>query len=209
MDKVARGKCKWGCWLPIGMMIVFAITCWPSILPEQFKNFSAAYAIAFCAGVYFPGKMRWWLPLATLFGLDLLLNVFYYKVDAVSGYSLFKLAAYGAIVWLGTRFSGRASWLKLLSGGLIGALLFYLVTNIASWIFDPGYPKTLSALIQALTVGLPGYPPTWMFLKNTLISGGLFTGLFAGVMKLSEAAEEAEEKEPAEEAGEEALPEEA
>jgi hypothetical protein len=46
-----------------------------------------------------------------------------------------------------------------------------------------------------------------MFLKNTLLSGGLFTGLFAGVMKLSEAAEEVEESE--ENTGEEPLPEEA
>jgi hypothetical protein len=69
--------------------------------------------------------------------------------------------------------------------------------------------KTLNGWWQALTTGLPGYPPTWMFLKNTLLSGGLFTGLFAGVMKVSEALEEAEEKEPAEESGEEPVPEEA
>ena len=78
---------------------------------------------------------------------------------------------------------------------MLGALLFYFITNTASWIFDPGYPKTLQGLLQALTTGLPGLPPTWMFLKNTLISGGLFTGLFTGVMKMSEAAEEAEETE--------------
>jgi hypothetical protein len=94
---------------------------------------------------------------------------------------------------------------------LIGALIFYVVTNIASWMFDPGYPKTLPGLFQALTTGLPGYPPTWTFLKNTLISGGLFTGLFAGVMKMSEASEpsEEEEEEASEEAGDEPLPEKA
>ena len=29
------------------MMVVFAITCWPPLMPEGLKNFSAAYAIAF------------------------------------------------------------------------------------------------------------------------------------------------------------------
>ena len=62
-------------------------------------------------------------------------------------------------------------------------------------------------LIQALTTGLPGYPPTWMFFKNTLLSGGLFTGLFCGAMKLSESAQEKEA--PAEESGDEPFPEEA
>jgi hypothetical protein len=189
------------------MMIVFAITCWPAIMPERFKNFSAAYAIAFCAGVFFPGRMRWVLPLTTLVLLDLCLNFFYYNVPAVSPYTLFKVAAYATLIWLGSKIGAKRSWLTIVSGGILGALVFYVITNIASWLFDPGYPKTLGGLIQALTVGIPGYPPTWMFLKNTLISGGLFTGLFAGVMKMSEAAEEAEEKE--EEGGEEPLPEEA
>src|SRR5688572_3525195 len=193
------------------MMIIFAITCWPPLLPDGLKNFSAAYAIAFCAGVYFPLRLRWVLPLGTLLILDLGLNAYYAATAGdfpiLSVYTLFKVASFAAIIWLGTRFKPSTSWWKLLGGGLLGALLFYLITNTASWIFDPGYPKTLQGLLQALTTGLPGLPPTWMFLKNTLISGGLFTGLFAGVMKLSEAAEEAEETEK--ESGEEAVPEEA
>jgi hypothetical protein len=60
--------------------------------------------------------------------------------------------------------------------------------------------------IQALTTGLPGYPPTWTFFRNTLLSGGLFTGLFVGAMKLTAAREPQEETEP--EPAEEAEPEE-
>lgn len=160
-------------------------------------NFSAAYALAFCAGVYFPGALAWWLPLATLFGTDILLNVVYYNAAVVNWHMLAKTAAFAGLIGLGRLFSPRHSWLKLLCGGLLGAALFYLVTNIASWLFDPGYPKTLSGLIQALTTGLPNYPPTWEFFRNTLGSGGLFTGLFVGAAKLVEVTETAEEKEPA------------
>jgi hypothetical protein len=191
------------------MMIAFGITCWPSILPENLKNFSASYAIAFCAGIYFPGRLKWILPLGTLLVMDFVLNVFYYGVAPVSAYTFFKVGAYAGIIWLGTRMNARHSWFKLLGGGVLGALFFYLVTNTASFIFDPGYAKSLSGWFQALTTGLPGYPPTWMFLKNTLLGGGLFTGLFAGVMKMSEAIEEAEEKEATEDGGKEPIPEEA
>jgi hypothetical protein len=188
------------------MMVVFAITRWPGLMPQ---NFSAAYGLAFCAGVYFPTKARWALPLGTILLMDLLLNV-HYGAPLLDSFTIIKLITFAGIIWIGTRFSSRKSWLALLSGGMLGALLFYLVTNIASWIFDPGYPKTLSGLIQALTTGLPGYPPTWTFLKNTLLSGGLFTGLFAGAMKLSERSEAAEEEETEpEETGDEPLPEEA
>lgn len=197
---------RWNFWLPVAMLIVFSITRWPGLMPE---NFSAAYAIAFCAGIYFPSRLRWWLPLAALLAMDIVLNVFYYKVSWLDGYTIAKLAVFAGIVWLGARFRPKSHFLALLGGGLLGALMFYLFTNVASWFYDPGYPKTLSGLIQALTTGLPGYPPTWTFFKNTLLSGGLFTGLFCGAMKLSEAAEEAKEEEPSEESGEEPVPEEA
>jgi hypothetical protein len=37
--------------------------------------------------------------------------------------------------------------------------------------------------LQALTTGTPNYPSTWEFFRNTLLSGGLFTGLFVAAMK--------------------------
>jgi len=102
------------------------------------------------------------------------------------------------------------------SGGLLGAVLFYLVTNTWSWFFNPfhnvEYTKTLGGWIIALTKGTAGYAQTWEFFYKTLLSGGLFTGLFAGAMKMAEAAEpEEQEEKPAEEkeSGEQPQPEEA
>ncbi len=185
-------------WLPVAFVVVFALTRLPGVLP---LNFSAAYALAFCAGVYLPGRMAWWLPLSVLVTTDVGLNLGYYHVAPVSGRMLVNYAAYAGIIGLGRAFRVRRSWLALLSGGLLGALLFYFITNTASWISDPGYPKTLAGWIQALTTGLPGYPPTVAFFRNTLLSGGLFTGLFAAGMKLSAKLqpEPEEEAEPAEE----------
>jgi hypothetical protein len=58
--------------LPIVLMIAFAATRWPGLMPQ---NFSAAYGLVFCAGVYFSGKTRWWLPLVTLAATDVALNL--------------------------------------------------------------------------------------------------------------------------------------
>ena len=81
----------------------------------------------------------------------------------------------------------------------MGAVLFYFLTNTAAWLFNPfgnpEYTKDLAGWIRALTTGTGGYPTTLQFFINTLLSGGLFTGLFAGALKLTEAAEPAEEKE--------------
>lgn len=184
-------------WLPVLLMVVFAITRWPGLMPP---NFSAAYGLAFCCAVYFPRAMAWWLPLTTLFISDVLLNVFYYHTNPVDSWMLVNYAAFGGIILLGRCFRPRTPWLGLLAGGLLGALMFYVLTNTASWLLDPAYPKTLLGWIQALTVGLPGWPHTWEFFRNTLLSGGLFTGLFAGAMKLGDPVEaEEKEAEPAEE----------
>jgi hypothetical protein len=193
---------KGNIWLPILLMIVFALTRWPGLMPP---NFSAAYAIAFCAGVYFPPRLRWILPLGTILLADIFLNLYYKAPLGELGLWIFilgKLAAFAGLVWIGTFFSKRNSFLSLLSGGILGAVVFYLVTNFASWLYDPAYPKTLQGLFQALTSGVPGLPPTWTFFKNTLLSGGLFTGLFAGAMKLSEAPEPAKEEKTEEEGDE-------
>lgn len=173
-------------------MAVFALSRIPGLLPP---GLTAAYALAFCGGVYFSRGMAWWLPLGTLALTDVLLNVFYYHEPVLSGYLLVTLLAFAGIVALGHWFKPSMSWLKLLGGGLLGAVLFYFVTNTAAWLFDPGYAKTLAGWIQALTTGLPGYPSTWEFFRNTLLSGGLFTALFVGTVKLSQPAESPVEKE--------------
>ena len=167
-------------------------------------NFSAAYALVFCAGLYFPGRLAWILPLATLFVSDILISLFGYPgypfvFSEFVGMILPNYIGYVALIALGRGLKGgKHSWLTLVCGGLVGAFLFYIVTNTAAWLSLP-YPKNLLGWIQALTTGLSGYPHTWEFFRNTLLSGGLFTGFFVGALKLLEPAEEPEEK-PAEEA---------
>ena len=134
-------KDKWNTVLPLAFMLLFALSRIPGVLP---LNFSAAYAIAFCGGVYFSGAMAWWLPLGTLAATDVLLNVFYYHQSVFSWYMLVKLLGFAGIVALGRLFPPRANFVKLLGGGLLGAALFYLITNTASWINDPAYAKTLA-----------------------------------------------------------------
>jgi hypothetical protein len=187
-------------WLPLALVAAFALTRLPGVLP---LNFSAAYALAFCAGVYLPRRLAWWLPLGVMLATDVVLNLFIYQTQAFSTRMLGNYLAYAGIIWLGQRFNARSSWFSLLGGGLLGALLFYLITNTASWLTDPGYAKTLAGWIQALSTGLPGFPPTWAFFWSTLGSGGLFTGLFAGAMKMTEQVEP-EPEEEAEPAPEEA-----
>ncbi len=195
---------KWSKCLPYLFMALAALSRWPKLFPP---NFSAFYGLAFCAGAFFPRTTKWWLPLGTLVFTNIVLNLCYYHVQAFTAGMLVNYGAYGCIIWFGTRFSPRSSFVRLLSGGILGAIVFYLITNTAAWLANPEYPKDLSGWLIALTKGTNGYPTTLEFFRNTLLSGGLFTGLFAGAMKLSEAPEPAEEKEAEEKPAEDAEPE--
>ncbi len=169
-------------------------------------NFSAAYAFAFCAGVYFPRKNSWWLPLVIFLATDLALNFYYqhkypdYDVWSFSNLANlgFNYAAYTVLIFLGRAFKPQSSFTSLLGGGIFGAILFYLITNTASWFFNPfhnpEYAKTISGWLLALTKGVGGYPSTWEFFRNTLLSGTLFTALFVAAAKLTAPAESPADK---------------
>ena len=176
--------------LPAVLVIVFALTRWPGLMP---LNFSAAYALAFCAGVFFPRPLAWWLPLGAIILSDLALNLYYFfalHVDAFKATQVINYVAYALIIWLGTCFNSGTSLLKLIGAGVFGSFLFYLITNTGAWFFNPfrnpEYTKDLPGWLIALTKGTAGYPETWQFFRNTLLSGGIFTALFAGAVKWSE-----------------------
>ena len=192
--------------LPAIFVAVFVISRIPHLLPP---DFSAIYALAFCAGIYFRGAMAWWLPLAVMAGTDIALNIFYWHVSPLRWELLLNYAIYAALIGAGKWMGKGAAFWKLLLGGTVGAAIFYVLTNTLSWFADPGYAKTIAGWIQALFTGLPGYPPSWDFFRNTLLSGGLFTALFVGAAKATEespaektaGAAETDDEETAKEAG--------
>lgn len=192
-----------------------ALTRWPGLLPP---NFSAVYALMFCAGVFFPGPNGWRLPIILLFATDLGLNAYYQfgsGINVLTPGLLLYLAGnylgYGLLYRLGRCFQPRSNFLGLLAGGFVGAIVFYFVTNTAAWILNPfsnpEYSRDIAGWLRALTFGTSGHPPTWEFFRNTLLSGGLFTALFASAAQWNSAespAEKGEETEtrPAPESGE-------
>jgi hypothetical protein len=167
--------------LPAIFIAVLAISRIPGLMPG---NFSVVYAFVFCSGVYFQGSAKWWLPLGTMLVTDVALNI-YYHVAPFDPQMLWNYAIYALLIGLGKWIGPKAGMLKLIMGGLLGGLLFYLIANTAAWLEDSYYAKTLAGWIQALTTGRPGYPASWEFFRNTLLSSGLFTALFAGAAKVT------------------------
>jgi hypothetical protein len=155
---------------------------------QWLHNFSPVAAIALCGAVYLPRRIAWTLPIAMLLLSDIVLNVFHYRESLFTWNILPRYFALASIVALGFALRDRVRLAGLLAGSVAGSIIFYLVTNTGSWIADPGYAKTATGWLQAMTTGLPGFPPTWWFYRHTLFSDLLFTVLFFTCVRLTSRA---------------------
>ena len=145
------------------------------------ENFSPLAAICLCGAIYLPRKMAVLLPVSIIFVSDLMLNA-HYQQPWVSLGMLPNYIAFGLIIWLGWAIRKHGRLWVVIPAGLLGSILFYLITNTGAWISNPAYGKSFAGWAQALTTGIPGYPPTWMFYRSTLVSDLLFTTLFVVCM---------------------------
>ena len=84
----------------------------------------------------------------------------------------------------------RSADAAVLGATLAGSVFFYVASNALTWLGSPEYPQTLAGLWQALTVGLPGYLPSYVFFRNELVSDGLYSMVFLACVRLTRPARE-------------------
>ncbi len=150
-------------------------------------NFAPLSAIALCGALALPRRAAFALPLVALLITDVVLNQ-YYGFPLVSVEMLARYAVLAAITGAGWSLRRNPQALMVLGASALCSVAFYFVTNTASWLTEPGYAKTFAGWAQALTGGLPGYPPTLAFFRNTLLSDVFFTGLFLVCTRLVHSA---------------------
>ncbi len=155
---------------------------YPTISP----NVSPLMAIAFVGAMYLPRQWGWLVGPVALLVTDLAFLQVNYLTDrsgsVFSWWTVLSMAVYAAAGGLGILIAQRQSLTKIIGGSLFCSLFFYIVSNTFSWWHDiavgmtGGYAPSFAGWLQANTVGLPGYEPTWMFLRNAM-AGDLFFAL--------------------------------
>jgi hypothetical protein len=150
------------------------------VAPEVLPNFSPLMASALCGALFLPGLIGLVMPVAALAISDVVLNL-HYGAPLLSSQLLWTLPGYLVAVAIGWSLRGRTGLIPVLGGTLAASVFFYVVTNTGSWLGLTAYPQTFAGWVQALTVGLPGYPPTWTFFRNSLAGDLLFAVFFVVV----------------------------
>ena len=132
---------------PLALTVLIVLAALSRILPHPY-NFTPIEAMALFGGAYFANR---WLsvavPLLAMLLADFFLG-FHSGMPVI--YSVIFL-----ISVLGFALRGKVSVLRVASFGLIGATLFFVVTNFAVWAGSGMYPMTANGLLACYVAGIP------------------------------------------------------
>jgi len=116
-------------------------------------NFSPILSMAFLGGMYLKGRQALWVPLVLMVVSDIIIG--FYPLIYMTWCSIFLISILG--FWL----KERKSLATVFAGSMASAVIFFIITNFASWITL--YPQTTAGLKQCYLMAIP-------FFRSTLIS---------------------------------------
>ena len=160
-------------WQPVGS---FYTTFLPGACPLS--------AVALCAGMFLPRRLALVVPLSILLLSDVVIDLHYHE-NFFSAYLLGRYALLALIGLGGMALRGRTGTGTVLGATLAGSTLFYVASNALAWLGSTAYAQTPAGLWQALTVGTPGFPPSYVFFRNGLVSDGLYSMVFVACVHLA------------------------
>ena len=140
------------------------------VIPHP-ANFAPIAALALFGGVYLNKKQALILPILAMVASDIFIG-FDSLPSRLSVYGCFLLI--GVIgLWVG-RHKNMAT---VISGSLLGSILFYLITNFVFIYSTSLYPHTWQGLVASYINAIP-------FFRSTLLGDLFFTAVFFGAYEL-------------------------
>ncbi|MCK5012650.1 MAG: hypothetical protein KAS66_02435 [Candidatus Omnitrophica bacterium] len=130
-------------------------------------NFTPVIALALFGGVYLKKKQAIILPLILFAVTDLILG--FHQVMFFTWGSIIVIAAMG--LWV----QKNKSLTTVLGGGLVSAVLFFIVTNFGVWLVSGMYPLTLAGLSECFVLAVPFFRGT---LLGTFVYGAVLFGMY-------------------------------
>ncbi len=151
-------------------------------------GFTPLAAVALCAGVFLPRRLALVVPLGILLCSDAIIDAHYgahfFAAGTLVNYALLALIGLGGMTLRGSVPRMPASH-PCSARRWPASVLFYVASNTLAWLGSPEYPQTAAGLWQALTTGLPGYLPSYVFFRNGLVSDGLYSMVFVACVRLT------------------------
>ena len=146
---------------------------------------SLAIFVALAASRFIPHPPNFTSLIALSFYIPALIGIRYLPAliisfvitDFVIGFHSTTLFTWGSVIviGLGSKFFISSIFTRI-SGALLGACLFFIITNFGVWSMG-SYGYTLEGLYMCYTLAIP-------FFAYTMISTFMFSGIIEGIYKL-------------------------
>ena len=136
-------------------------------------NFSPVLSMAFLSGMYLKGRPAILVPLALMVISDMIIGP--YPLMSLTWGSILMISALG--LWL----KEKKNFITVLSGSIFSALIFFFVTNFASWLTL--YPHTIDGLRQCYILAIPFFRSS---LASTVAYSLVFWAAYEWLLKRSQ-----------------------
>jgi hypothetical protein len=160
-------------WRPVALSLT-TLGAVARLLPHP-PNFAPVGAMSLFAGARLPVWQAYLVPMALMAITDTILGAFYH-VPAYSKFQIFTYVSFLISVWLGRSLRGTENVPKIAAFTLLNSMQFFLFTNFGSWLWFPGYPRTVTGLADCYVAAIPFFG--WTVASDVLYVAALF-GLYA------------------------------
>ncbi len=154
-------------WIVTTVFLLITIGFISRILPHTW-NATPIGAITLFTGFLLGWRYAILIPFLTMLLSDLWIGTYQTPIM----FSVYL--SFISIGFLGIVLRKNQKYESFLAGGIIGATIFFLLTNGAVWWFSGMYPQTLYGLFTSYIAGLPVY-------KNMLIGDIFYVSIFYGI----------------------------
>ena len=173
-------KTTWNTRMTVVLGIIFA-GAFMRLIPH-WPNFTPIAAMALFGGAYMGKRyLAFVIPMAAMLFSDLLLG---FHDSMIAVYSAFAIT-----VTIGLLLRNRLNTRNVLGASLASSVVFFLITNFASWLGSPQlYPQNMAGLIQSYIAGLAFFNDGSYgisFFMNELLGGIFYNTLFFGAFYLA------------------------
>ena len=149
-------------------------------LVPHWPNFTPVAAMALFGGAIFGKKyLAFIIPLAAMLISDMIIG-FHASMWAV-------YLSFAITVVLGIVISRKPGWISIAVASVSSTILFFLITNFASWIASPFYPQNMTGLTQCYAAGLAFLNDGKYgisFFMNSLLGDLFYNGMLFGAFYL-------------------------
>jgi hypothetical protein len=160
----------------VGIVLTAALA---RLVPHP-PNVTPIAAMALFGGACFRDrKLTFMLPLLAMLLSDLVLGLTRYRMITLLAIQPVVYACILATTALGKLIRDRRSPWQVTTACLAGAILFFVVTNLAVWITGHLYPVTGSGLAACFTAAIP-------FFRNSVLGDMAFTTILFGGLAVLE-----------------------